>query len=152
MNQRSKGVTILAVLLVLTNLSGLLLIVTHPSYTTQWGAIVNVLAYFVTIVFGVGLFLLKEWARIGTICIEALQAFLTIISIPKIASYQGQTANRILEREYSNLSPLMKQRLAEQMQSHLTIPYALSIIGVIIWIAIIIYFLTRPSVKEQFNN
>jgi len=121
--KRSVGVTILAWFFLIGFFGGVL---TLPRYKLPHEIIYNVVSSIYCLIAGWGLLRLLDWARIFTI----IMAIVTGIY------------NKIYSYIYLRDNPFWAQNKK--------LLYGLDIFS-LLWIAFIIYFLTRPKVKEQFK-
>ena len=131
--KRLKGLTIIAFLLIILGFFNL----SSPFYCSYILQNIPYLIYsilygLVAIIIGLGIFTLKKWARVAAIIVITISAidaaYKTIIDIKRWG--EGQHELQITFLLFSAL---------------------LIMIAVGLW-GIILYYLTRPKVKEQFND
>lgn len=132
---RSKGIIILALWLVLDGLNSILFSVFHFFSASHHGIklplMLELSGYFIIIcgilsaVCGVGLFMLKEWARIATVgVVFSKWSFWWLFLYPKVASYASDVS--VAKRNIDFLSSVA-------------------------FCCIVTLFLTRKKVAEQFK-
>jgi len=131
--KRFKGLTIIALVFILLGLFTLSSLFYHSYILRNIPYLIYFILYgLVPIIIGIGIFALKKWARIAAIIVITINAidaaYKTIIDIKRWGA-----------------------GLHEFQITFLLFSAFLIIIAVGLW-GIILYYLTRPKVKEQFNN
>jgi hypothetical protein len=133
--KRSKGVIILGILVSLFGLSGFQDILREGRNIY---VLISVLFSIVLLISGIGVLMLKSWAR-----------KLLLYSIIPALAFNISVNFFIIE------VPKQFQHLEEHfLELHAQIPLYEKIVpslGFLIWGVVIIFFLTRPKVKEQFR-
>lgn len=145
MKKRSLGVTMLAVWLVLGGLIGIYkgYVSSDPSLKVLPPVYLSLSLLFgvITIILGIGLFMLKEWARFGTICFQAVSTIFTVSTLPQMDHY----IREMVKASDSRTSPELINTTVELMKGF-------SFFWSIIFLGIIVFFLTRPKVVGQFKE
>ena len=131
--KRSVGVTVIGILFILQALFSFGILLTRPSLAKDLPSLVYVISYsMVLAITGVGIFLLKRWALILSLALITAKTIQLIwMSILDIG-----TVSKSPEFAY-NIPPV-----------------GVLIALIIIFIFVgggVIYYLTRPKVKEQFK-
>ncbi len=136
---RSKGVTILSVIMVIGGIIGL-----YKALNSTSSSIYEIFIQFafsgLSILFGVSLFLLKVWARKATIILYIISAFFVIL-------YNLISSYILFSGKIDSASKVCTTSVAF-VKSFMGIIYFLSVA----WYLTMIFFLTRPKVKEQFKK
>ena len=124
----SKGIIILGIWLVLQGISQFIYSLTNTLFSIVYiplSLIIFILAY--------GIFTLKEWGRTGTIIIQSLLMlqglFVCIITVLSVT---------VLKKQNSLFTAIISRD-------------GVGIMIVLAYTVAIVYFLTRPKVKEQFK-
>ena len=129
---RSKGVTNFGAFFIIIALYGFFASLLKSQLTVY-----GVITYIVLLVLGIYILKLKEWARKGIIYWYIISVPLSMVmfwlNLPEVN-------NKLRERGLNQLSSLSTVGL-----------FIISSLIIISVAAIIIYFFTRPKVKEQFK-
>ncbi len=154
---RSKGVTILGCLCIiygiidLLNLQNLQSLQTKFEFYTKTFGIVSYILDTITsavlIILGIYLLKLKEWARKSLIILNVffiLQLFL--IPLFENKEYQNSIMENLAATSHWSLEEREKSR--EYIEKLKVLYYGPNFL----WFCIIIFFLTRAKVKEQFQS
>lgn len=131
--KRSKGVTILSIWLIFSGATGILGS-TRAGYFAPPIIALNTAWLISAIICGIGLFLLKEWARKVTITLYAFSMVLGIFFLLRLGHIQ-----------WAQIIPDITQ--AQKTTIILTVSFIW-----LAWFLFIFFFLTRPQVKKQFKE
>lgn len=131
--KRSKGVTILAWLLIVVYSYQFVLTLSLLAPGANYFLMnsLNAVIFLVAAVMAVFLLQLKNWARIGTIVISALGAMRAIVEGPSVFGALKATSDNY----QATMFPLI----------------LFAYIVALVFCCAPIYFFTRPKVKEQFK-
>lgn len=145
MKKRSTGVAILAVWFIVGGLMGIYKGYVSPDPSLKmlpsFYALASPVLGIIYLVLGVGIFMLKEWARVGVIVYQVLNVAWTVILLPPMESYMRQTVK--------SADPQISQELLDTTVGFLK---GFSFFGSFFVLAVIAFFLTRPKVMEQFKT
>ncbi len=131
--KRSKGVTILSAWLMLSAAIGILGTISSGSAIPSLMKSLNLAWLILALLCGIGLFLLKEWARKAAITLYAFSVALGTFNLFIMGHIQW-------EQIAPDILPAQK-----------TMVCILSAGIYLVWFIAIAFFLTRPKVKEQFK-
>ncbi|NQT22178.1 MAG: hypothetical protein HQ579_01935 [Candidatus Omnitrophica bacterium] len=176
--KRSKGVTFLGWFFIVTSLLSMLTLLSPKHYIKLQGSLYNQIEflYFTIVPFfclfaGIYILKLKNWARKLGILIYSVSLVFTITQFIFIGSSMQKESFREFMQEGMGLKieaqkqEIIKKYKPEYQQEAIqnrekmsnviieVLPIFLYVIMslVIVWNAFIIYFFTRPKVKEQFT-
>jgi hypothetical protein len=133
--ERSRGVTIFAVLCLIWAVIELMQSLSFPNKTPLVSSMFTI-EILLSIITGIGALLLREWAR-KTIIIYA------IVSIVIVIIFHDGLLNLYRSRITTTDADV------KALTSSFVIP--MLVIARVLWRICIIFFFTRPNVKEQFN-
>ena len=120
-----------------------------------------------SLIAGIFILRLKEWARKLVIFVRTASVIITVITwIPAFKSLQSGEFKASIEKSIEArkeriktvYKPEYQEKLLERQDRNLTVAdkagsmFYLMFLWTIGWNAIIIYFFTRPQVKEQFAS
>jgi len=129
--KRSVGVTVFSTLFIVSAISGWARSWSHLKSFGFMGVLYARLMAILLLVIAIKILQLKEWARKGIIYYYIIVSLVAIFLIPRAVSL-----NIITEPEI------------DKMKLPLTVGLY---IAILITAAVVIYFFTRPKVKEQFK-
>jgi low affinity Fe/Cu permease len=164
-NKRSAGVTIFAWTFIIFNAIGLLIRFKYFSFATRFALLVATLCLFFYFVIGIftaiNLLKLKEWSRKLTIVLAILTVLLTGCSLflanKAVERWRYNPKDiKLLENQYNNMPEDTKTRLNikskdEYINTVIQLKNSSVYIIQIIYGLIVLFFFTRPKVKEQFK-
>jgi len=135
--KRSKGITVigyLGIALSLCMIGGILMLIN--GYFNVAESLIGLIRFSLLLIFSIGLLKLKNWARIGFIALELVEFFNDVLFKLFNLSNEAETL----------------QILFRALSKDTSTNYVLLFLGMeTIIIVVIIFYLTRPKVKEQFK-
>jgi len=159
--KRPKGVTIFSWLIIVGSLLPFSQVIQKRTEYLPIIVYFTVVISVVSIIVAISLLKLKKWARIAIIAISILVAIKTLAIVPySMNKIQSSLSERFEEHYKKNVKE--KGRIigqdvptAEEARN-LTLTFMKSFMAVVILISLgfnsgVIYYLTRPKVKEMFE-
>ena len=169
--KRSKGVTVLGWLFIIGGCFGLLAGLRPHTNTQNISSLphfIDKLADVASLICGIFLLKLKPWARklaMGLCCVSIILVISLLIPLvfsPAVKSNFEQSFNRSIEKKEQLIreqyKPEYQQKALEKFKKYepfqikftYIIMFSVAAVG-IGWNLYVLYFFTRPKVKEQFK-